>query len=277
MSANNQSVEEWAQSSHFPQPLRLGEVEAGILARPPAASVSLGRSFPLLQALAWPVLAVAFFLGPGLALLGLLAVYVGTSQEPPVGDNTWLWAAHLIFVVGALTELTILAQSVKSSHREWFPIATALLTVGASAAAFLLLRSSRWDEPWGLTPAVVAMGIFAIGALFLTLVASPRAPGPNAHRKPPRRGPKDDSTYWHYVRTRQLVLDALIGRGLLKVDEADRKRLGEMPLGYWDELDNVDEREWRRILEYRSAGWREFTASDQRTWSAPEKQTNRRA
>lgn len=276
MDANDQSVEQWAKSANFPQPIRLGEVEAGILARRPAASESLGKSYGLVLALIWPVLAVAFMLGPGLAVLGLLAVYLGTSQDAPIGDNTWLWVAHLIFVVGALTELSALIDTVRSRHREWFYLGTALLTVAATAVAFLLLRSSAWDEPWGLTPAVVAMGMFAIAVIALSLRAAPEAPGPNAHRKAPRRGPENDDEYWHYKRTRQQVLETLLGRGLLKVDDADRARLNEMPLGYWEELDNVDEREWRRILEYRIVGWREFTASDRRTWHPPEKRTDRR-
>jgi hypothetical protein len=276
VSANDQTVEEWAASAHFPQPLRLGAVEAGILARRPAASTSLGRSYPLLVALTWPVLAFAFMLGPGLALLGLLAAYLGTSQEPPVGQNMWLWVSHVIFVVGAFTELSALVDAVKSRHREWFHLGTALLTAAATALAFVLLRSSPWDEPWGLTPAVVAMGVFAIGVIVVSVLAKPRAPGPNAGRNPPKRGPENDNEYWHYKRTRTHVLDTLIRRGLLKIDEADRTRLNEMPLGYWEELDNVDEREWRRILEYRIVGWREFTQSDRRAWSPPEKQTKRR-
>jgi len=274
---NDQTVDEWAASASFPQPLRLGEVEAGILARRPSASASLGRSYPFLVALTWPFLAVGFMLGPGLALLGLLAVYLGTDQEPPVGQNTWLWVAHLIFVVGAFTELFALVDAVKTRHREWFHLGTALLTAAAAAVAFVLLRSSPWDEPWGLTPAVVAMGVIAIAVIVVSLRAKPRAPGPNAHRKPPRRGPENENEYWHYKRTRTQVLDTLIGRGLLKVDVADRQRLDEMPLGYWEELDNVDEREWRRILEYRLFGWREFTESDRRAWSPPEKQAKRRA
>ena len=276
MGVNDESVEEWARSSRFSQPLRLGEVEAGILARRPAASESLGKSFPFLRALTWPVLAFAFLLGPGLALLGLLAVYLGTGQEPPVGDNGWLRVAHLIFVVGAFTELSALVDAVRSRHREWFHLATALLTVVGTAVAIVLLRSSEWEEPWGLTLAVVAMGIFAVGVIVVSVRARPQRPGPNASRKPPKRGPEDDGAYWHYIRTRRQVLGTLIERGLLKVDAADRQRLDEMPLGYWDELDGVDEREWRRILEHRFVGWREFTASDQRAWCPPPKRTDRR-
>ncbi len=276
MGVDDESVEAWARSSHFSQPLRLGEIEAGILARPPAASESLGTSFAFLRALTWPVLTFAFFLGPGLALVGLLAVYLGTEQEPPVGENGWLRVAHLIFVVGAFTELSALVDAARSRHREWFHLATALLNVVATAAAIVVLRSSEWDEPWGLTLAVVAMAIFAIGVLAVSVRAKPRGPGPNAGRKPPKRGPERDGDHWHYIRTRKQVLGTLIERGLLKVDEADRQRLNEMPLGYWDELDDVDEREWRRILEHRFVGWREFTASDQRPWSPPQKRTDKR-
>ncbi len=277
MNVNEQSVEEWAESAHFSQPLRLGAVEAGILARRPAASTSLGRSYPLLVALTWPVLAFAFLLGPGLALLGLLAAWLSTSDDPPPDHDFWLSVAHLIFVVGAFTEVFVLVEAFRSRHREWFYLGTALLTSASSAVAFVLLRSSSRAEPWGLAPAVLAMGVLGIGVLVVSVVAKPRTSGPNASREPPKRGPERDGEHWHYVRTREQVLDTLIRRGLLKVDEADRRRLNEMPLGYWEELDNVDEREWRRILEYRIVGWREFTVSDRRAWSPPEKPSRRQA
>lgn len=62
------------------------------------------------------------------------------------------------------------------------------------------------------------------------------------------------------------MLEILQRRGLVALDEADRKRLNEMPLGYWDELDGVDDKEWRRILEYRHVGWRDFDTTDRRPW-----------
>lgn len=61
---------------------------------------------------------------------------------------------------------------------------------------------------------------------------------------------------------RDRLLDVLIHRRLVDVDEGDRIRLREMPLGYWPELDGLDQREWRRVLEYRHVGWREFDEND---------------
>ncbi|MBA3780833.1 MAG: hypothetical protein H0X12_03150, partial [Nocardioides sp.] len=217
MGVNDQTVEDWAESAHFPQPLRLGAVEAGILARRPASSTSLGWAYPLLVLLSWAVLAFAFVLGLGIALLGLVAAWLGTSDDPPAGQDFWLSVAHLIFVVGAFTEMFVLVDAVKSRHREWLYFGSALLTAAANAVAFLLLRSSPRVEPWGLTPAVIAMGVLAIGVIVVSVLAKPRTPGPNAHRKPPKRGPENDNEYWHYKRTRTQVLDTLIRRGLLKV------------------------------------------------------------
>ena len=273
MSLNDHTVEEWAGTAYFPLPLRLGAVEAGVLARRPAASAGLGWGYPLLVVLGWVALALSFLLGLGVALVGLLAVWLGTSDDPPSGHDFWLSMAQMIFVVGAIVEILILLEAVKSKERESFLLGSALLTGCASAAAFLLLRSSPRDEPWGLTPAVIAQCVLSIGVIIASMVAKPRTPGPNAARKSPKRGLKNDNKYWHYVRTRTQVLDTLIDRELLKVDDADRRRLNEMPLGYWEELDYVDEREWRRILEYRFVGWREFTEGDRWDWSPPEKRT----
>lgn len=90
--------------------------------------------------------------------------------------------------------------------------------------------------------------------------------GRPTHRKPPRRGPRNAWVHSRYRRARARLLDILIDRGIVQVDEADAQRLNEMPLGYWGELDDVDQAEWRRILELRLVGWRDFGPADRRPW-----------
>lgn len=268
MRTNEQTVEQWAETASFAQPVSFGEIEAGVLSRPPARSEGLGWSYRvIIVGIVAPALALALVLGPALALLGLGAVWLSVSSDPPGGIDLWKHVAHLIFVVGALTELSTLVELAKTRTREWFYVGTGALTVIGSAGAFQVLRSSEQGEIWGLTPAVVVMGLCGVANTVVPLTRKTRQPGPNADRKAPKRGPENDDLYWHYVRTRRMVLNTLVERGVVKVDVADQTRLAEMPLGYWEELDGVDEREWRRILEYRIIGWRTFTEADRRPWT----------
>src|SRR5690606_17764403 len=115
---------------------------------------------------------------------------------------------------------------------------------------------------------VLAAAASGLAMVVIGLVSRPE--GRDKSRKPPRRGPKSTRKYDAYMATRRRVLEILTGRKLLDLHEADRKRVLEMPLGYWEELDGLDEKEWRRVLELRLVGWREFDESDRRPWPPTE-------
>ncbi len=200
-------------------------MEAGILARKPSSATKLGWAYPVILLSIWAIMAFLSLLGPGVALVGLLFVWLGISDDPPAGNELWLSMARLIFVSAALTEIFLLTEAFRSRYREAFHLVSVALTAAASAVAFVLLRSSDKPEPWGLTTAILALGVLAVGVFVVSVLSKPRVPGPNANREPPRRGPQNDYQHHHYRRTRDQVMDILIRRGLLKVDEADRQRL----------------------------------------------------
>ena len=83
MSADGQSVEEWAQSHRFSQPLRLAEVEAGVLARSPATGTGMPGWVAAVGALGLLSLAIFSLIGPGVSVLGLATVWLAGREDPP--------------------------------------------------------------------------------------------------------------------------------------------------------------------------------------------------
>lgn len=275
MGVSDQSVEEWARSHPFGQPLRLGEVEAGVLARAPLPGTGTSWVVGALTGVGWLSMVVAFFLGPGVALVGLLAVWIAGRDAPPGGLDVWIDVAGLVFGVGSLAYAFYLVEVVRSRRRQARDLVLAVVAIVPSIASFFLLRDLPSDgAPRWLWVAVVAMGVLGAAVLVASLLSTPGAPKPQ-RSQPPARGPLDRSDRDRYLQTRERVLGIVVDRGLLKSDELEQGRINAMPLGYWEELDGVEEKERRRILEYAVIGWREFTPSDQRVWSPPEQQPKR--
>lgn len=278
VNAYDQSAEEWAESARFSEPLRLGEVEQGILARRPVKATGAPWWASVLGVVGWAALALAFILGPGVSLLGAVFVWLGTQADPPAGADFWLGTARWVFLLGALAYVFYLVEVMRARRRRRLDQLFAGLTiVGCLATDLLLRRATSPELPWGLKTLVWALALVAVAVLVASIASKPLAleSEGNSKRKPPNRGPEDEKEYERYVRTRELVLNIMVHRGLLNVDPIEEGRLNSMPLGYWEELDGVDERRWRHILEYATIGWREFTESDRRVWSPPEKQTKR--
>lgn len=266
MDVSNQSVEEWAASAQFSLPLRLGDVEAGILARAPAPGTKLGWWYPLVVLVSWAALALAFIFGMGSAIIGSLLVLIGSTREDPVFGEQWLGFATFVFLAGVVVQISLLHQWWRNRRRTWSDPAGAAITIVCCWGSLALLRSvASEDQPRVLSPAIVLAG--GLAALSFVVHAVSRPPGTRASsKKPRRRGPRNSMKAHSYEKTRERVLDILVERRLLKTDEDERRRLLEMPLGYWEELDGVEERERRRILEYRLLGWREFDENDRRPW-----------
>lgn len=269
MNVNDQPVEEWAKSHRFSEPLRLGEVEDGVLARPPADGTGMPWWVAGIGALGWVAMGLFFLVGPGIGLIGLLAIWLAGQESPPGGADLWTNVAMFVFAMGSLSLAFYAVEVVRAKKRNVRDILFGGAPVVASVASSLLLRTmSPGSAPTFLWIGVVALGV--VGALILIASLASTPPKPKrSTRVPPRRGPADEAAYDRYLRTRERVLDIVVTRGLLKVDEIEQGGINSLPLGYWEELDGVDERERRRILEYSVLGWREFTASDERPWSPP--------
>lgn len=190
--------------------------------------------------------------------MGLALVALAGGQE--TGAEGLLWLARIAFGVAVLVAGTGLSAWWQTRRRSAVGVGLAAVTAIASVATYVLLLILDLPVmPW-LSILVLCAGTLGMANLVLELVSRPE--GGAKSRKPPRRGPRSSDKRHRAGVARDRLLDVLIHRRLVDVDEGDRIRLREMPLGYWSELDGLDEREWRRVLEYRHVGWREFDASD---------------
>lgn len=252
-----QAVDGWARTERFSQPFSWGEAEAAVLERsyPPLPGRFLLNA---VGAVAMGLLALIVVPLFGSAVVGLVLVALAGGQE--TGAELLLWLARIAFGAAIFVAGTGLSVWWQTRRRSVLGVALAAVTATASAATYvLLLVLDLPTMPW-LSILVLGAGVLGLADLVLELVSRPE--GGAKSRKPPRRGPRSSDKRQRAGVARDRLLDVLIHRRLVDVDEGDRIRLREMPLGYWSELDGLDEREWRRVLEYRHVGWREFDASD---------------
>ncbi|WP_370249781.1 hypothetical protein [Nocardioides sp.] len=251
-------VLEWARRVDLREPVRWGEIEAQVLARAPMEAEKPTLEYRLMVAAGFSSLLVGVILTVGAPVVGLLVVASG-----PGLDSGWRDVARIAFLITWATQVGVL-RLWWAGHRRRDPelVVTSVVAVLASAASVVVGRA-RLDESDGLWIYAAIGGLLALPVL-LVVVSSPRRRV--SVRRPPRRGPRSGALRARYHATRDEVLDILIQRRLVRLDEADRQRVSEMPLGYWEELDDVDDAERRRILELRITGWREFTSDDERLW-----------
>ena len=252
-----QAIDGWARTERFSQPFSWGEAEAAVLERsyPPLPGRFLLNA---VGAVAMGLLALIVLPILGSAVVGLVLVALAGGQE--TAAEGLLWLARIAFGAAIFVAGTGLSVWWQTRRRSVLGVALAAVTAIASAATYvLLLVSDLPTMPW-LSILVLGAGALGLADLVLELVSRPQ--GGAKSRKPPRRGPRSSDKRQRAGVARDRLLDVLIHRRLVDVDEGDRIRLREMPLGYWSELDGLEEREWRRVLEYRHVGWREFDASD---------------
>ncbi|QYJ05588.1 hypothetical protein KUV85_07900 [Nocardioides panacisoli] len=203
----------------------------------------------------------------GSSLIGFVVVLFGAVGE----DASWDWTtpARVAFAVAVLTEVVFLLIWWEIRRRPPLVLPVSALTVLASLTTYGVLLAAAEEASVSWLPILVLVAA-ASGVAMLATGFLSKPEGRDRSKKPPVRGPRRSRLRDDYLASRARVLDILTERGLVDLHEADRKRVLEMPLGYWDELDGLDEREWRRVLELRLVGWREFDESDRRRWPPAE-------
>ncbi|SEE97819.1 hypothetical protein [Ruania alba] len=251
-------VAEWARTEDFPRPVRWGEVEAAILARKLPRLPEEVWWVTAIGAVGWIVVVLMALPTFGAAVIGLVLAVMGTMSDG-VAAEPWYVGARFFFFIAAGLGVSLFVDWWQSRRRAVLQLGASALTAVASGAAFAAVqgdpRAGVWLPLLMLAAAVVSGVVFVLG-----LISTPE--GRPKKRKPPRRGPRSSARRDRARRAREGVLEILVRRELVDVDQDDQTRLREMPLGYWSELDGVDEAEWRRILELRHVGWRDFDASD---------------
>lgn len=248
------AVDGWARTATFAQPLRWGEAEAAVLERdyPPLPGSIVAR---LVGIVGWAVVALLAVPLFGAAVAGLVLVAIGVDRD---GAPDWFSVASFAFVIAVVGILTFLSMWWQTRRRSLMVLVYNAVTALASTAAIAVLATSDASTEGSWLPVLtIAAAVLAAVSLILGLFSKPE--GRNKSRKPPRRGPRSSDKRARALKARKRLLEILIHRRLVDLDEADRIRIDEMPLGYWSELDGVTDRERRRILEMRHVGWRDFT------------------
>ncbi|GAA1684409.1 hypothetical protein GCM10009830_34680 [Glycomyces endophyticus] len=249
------AVDSWAREREFPQPFSWGEAEAAVLAReyPPLPGSLVMR---LVGVVAWVLIAVLAVPTVGGAVVGFAAI-AAAAQDGQDAANGWLSPATVLFLFGLVSVGSMLSMWWETRRRSPMLLAVAGTSALAAVASWAVLALSPVSAEGWLPWLIIATAL--VGAVAFLLGAFSKPEGRAKRRKPPRRGPRGDKRA-RAAKARQRLLEVVLDRGLVYLDEADLIRVGEMPLGYWNELDGLSDREWRRVLERRHVGWREFDA-----------------
>jgi hypothetical protein len=250
------AVDSWARDMEFPQPFNWGEAEAAVLARdyPPLPGSFVMR---LVGVVAWILIGVLAVPTLGGAVVGFAAIAAAVAQDSQAAAEGWISPATVLYGFGLLSVGSMLSMWWQTRRRSGVLLAVSGASALAATASRVVLTLSPVSGGSWLPLLIIATAV--IGAMTLLLGAFSKPEGRPKNRKPPRRGPRGDKRA-RATKARQRLLEVVVHRRLVDLDEADRIRVGEMPLGYWNELDGLSEREWRRLLERRHVGWREFDA-----------------
>lgn len=219
---------------------------------------------------AWVGIAAFVLVTFGSSLVGLGILLTGEYWGDGGVTEDELIVTRYAFGMAILVQLVVVMIWWETRRRQPGMLAVGAVSALASAAAYLATIAAPGipDDPW-LPPLTIAAAVG--GVVIVVLASAVKSEGRDSSKKPPRRGPRSFDKQQRYKDARTRVLRVLLERRLVALDEAEQKRILEMPLGYWEELDGVDEVEWRRILELRHHGWRDFDETDRRPWPPTER------
>ena len=240
MTDQDQSLEQWAKRTDFPQPMRWGELEAAILARPnpdfdpePQVGADAGRgrvaAARILRPVMWLVIALLF----GSSLIGLSFILVAVNAEGADAAQQWVIAAFFPFLAAA--PIPVVMAFMWSEIRRRIPWVM-VLTGGTgliSLIAYLVLRTAPelMDVGWTTWLILAAAGG---GLLVFGLMAFASKPGKGLPRQSKKEMTREEK---QYSAMRAQVLEILIKRRLVDEDEIDVPELVEARLGSWHLLD----------------------------------------
>ncbi|MFG3341283.1 hypothetical protein [Glycomyces sp. NPDC048151] len=250
-------VDSWARAAAFPQPFSWGEAEAMALSRN-YAPLPGSLAVRVIGVVGWVFLVVLAVPTLGSAVVGSALVAAGAAQEDQAAASGWISAATTMFVLAVIAAGTALSLWWETRRRSALELVMNGSATLASGAAIAVLAVS--DVSGGAWLPLLMIATALVSAVAFVLVSLSKPEGRPKKRKPPRRGPRGADKRARAQRARNRLLEVVVHRGLVDLDEADRIRVAEMPLGYWSELDGLDDREWKRVLERRHVGWRDFDA-----------------
>lgn len=238
-SEDEQSVEQWARTAEFPRPPLWGQVESAILVRPVPGDLDEGLSSPglgakVLGVVATPVVAVLLGLLLGSSLIGLVLIYLGTTQDDPSSASGWIAGASIAYVAALTVPLSVLGIWRESRRRSPLDLVITGGTALVALTAFMVAGqvpgvagAATWIGVLTLSTAAAGTGVFLV---LLTRSRPGRRP-----RRESRRGLTPEQLW--YKGARAQVLEIMLRRGIVDENEIDMVSMVEMPLGSWHELD----------------------------------------
>jgi len=238
MGTCEQDLADWARHTDFPQPIRWGEVEAAVLARPrpsfdPEPEFEVTRAWliigTILRPVVWLFVAVMF----GSSLIGLGAIAAGVSAQDADVAQQWVAVAVVPFFVAVL--VPVVMGFIWSEIRR--RIGWMILVTGGSAvvslSAYVVLRTAPelLNIGWTTWVIVAAAGT---GFVVLALMLFASKPGHGLPRQSKKEMTREEKQYSAMLAQ---VLEILIKRRLVDEDEIDVPELVEARLGSWHLMD----------------------------------------
>ncbi|GGH42855.1 hypothetical protein GCM10010921_16350 [Microbacterium album] len=226
------SLTAWARTATFPDPIRLGDVEAEVLSRPVRVDAvrresSLGGRIVLL------IIASLFLIAPGvLGVVGLLLADRATTADD---IDSWLTGSRVGYMLATAFPVGVLTMwfTVYGRHRTGYEILVGVASAVTGVAGLVAVAAGELDVPGHLVVWIVLAIVAGTACTGFAIFASRSGP-------PPERVPDHvlagSETERLQFRDRTLVLHVLRDRGL--VDDATWRRALEMPLGTWHRLDH---------------------------------------
>lgn len=177
---SHETVEEWARTAEFPEPIVWGDVEAGILTREPRKGPGLPVGMWVRVALAWVGIAAFVIVVFGASLFGLVFVILGNVIQGLGWD--WDMAARVAFVVAILVEVPSFLTWLETRRRSAMSTAVSTLTLVASVAAWIvILLGEGFSISW-LSLFVTVAAVSALVVLVLGLRSKPEGRPKNRYR-----------------------------------------------------------------------------------------------
>lgn len=219
----DQSAEEWARGVQLSGPVRWGAVEDEVFARPAPRPIEETRADRVIRAIGLVLMGILAIPAFGASVVGLVLFLVGV--DPVV--------VRIFFVVAAGFPVAMVLTWWDTRERGLVRITASGSSGLVSLVAYLLMRSGPMADrdAWAALFMLVAV-VTGVVAAVVMLVAS-KAPEQR------RRGPRGLSPAKGvgYLQARNRVLGILVERGVVELDPDMQKKMTEMPLGCWHELD----------------------------------------
>jgi len=222
-----QSVAGWARTTDFDVPVRLGEIEAHVLAQP-VDEAPVAR--PAGTAWVAAVVAALLLVGPG--VVGLIALWTAT-QAAPGEAGLGLEVSRAAYLVAAIMPLALLAMwgAVYGRHRTALEVPAAAVAAVSAVAGLIVAAVTATELPAVLLVRMILAAVSGLVCLVVLLVASKPGPPPLFAAGAGDADPADRAR----LRDRTLVAHVLRERGLIDADTYQRAL--SLPLGRWHELD----------------------------------------